>query len=206
MPAWTFSNGNLGFSSNGTGNIYQIAIANPSAAPRPSASCPITPAGHRLEQRRRRLRRASSPSTWASSRPGPPPSARAARIAWTLTVTNNGPGNSSGFAVSDVVPAGVTKVTSTTPGCAVTGNNVLCSEGALRAWRHLHHHSDRHRTDTTALFHQHCHGYRQRNRPQLGQQHARFQTCTTPGITLVKSASVTSFNAAGTVITYSATW
>ena len=36
-------------------------------------------------------------------------------VTWTLTVTNNGPTDSSGYTVSDAVPAGYTNVASTQP-------------------------------------------------------------------------------------------
>ena len=52
-------------------------------------------------------------------------------ISYTLTVTNNGLNQSSGFAVSDSVPATITGVASTTPGCGVSANQVSCNEGPL---------------------------------------------------------------------------
>ena len=62
---------------------------------------------------------------------GPVTVAPSGTISWTLTVTNDGPGNSSAFSVSDPVPAGVTNVATTTAGCSAAGNQVSCSEGAL---------------------------------------------------------------------------
>ena len=52
-------------------------------------------------------------------------------IAWTLTVTNNGPNQSSGSTVTDTLPAGVTAIASPTPGCDVAGNTVTCDVGPL---------------------------------------------------------------------------
>ena len=54
-------------------------------------------------------------------------------IAWTLTVKNNGRGDSSGYTVTDDVPASVTGVQSTTPGCAVDANRVVCEGAPLAA-------------------------------------------------------------------------
>jgi uncharacterized repeat protein (TIGR01451 family) len=53
------------------------------------------------------------------------------RITWTLNVTNNGPGASAGSTVTDTIPAGVTDVSSDTPGCTVADGKVTCAVGAL---------------------------------------------------------------------------
>ena len=54
-------------------------------------------------------------------------------ITWNFTVTNDGPGNSSGFVLDDTVPAGVSDVTTSTPNCAVAGKGleVQCADGEL---------------------------------------------------------------------------
>ena len=54
-------------------------------------------------------------------------------ITWTLTVHNAGSGDSTGFTVVDDVPASVTDVASTTPGCDVAGNTVTCTQTELVA-------------------------------------------------------------------------
>lgn len=46
---------------------------------------------------------------------------------------NFGPGDSSGYTVTDTVPAGITGVTSVTPGCDVDGSTVTCFGGPLLA-------------------------------------------------------------------------
>jgi uncharacterized repeat protein (TIGR01451 family) len=53
------------------------------------------------------------------------------QITWTLTVTNNGPDQSSGSTVTDNLPAGVTNAASQTPGCTVQGSVVSCDLGTL---------------------------------------------------------------------------
>jgi uncharacterized repeat protein (TIGR01451 family) len=53
-------------------------------------------------------------------------------VTWTLAVTNNGPGTSSGYVVTDDVPAGYRSVASTTPGCTASGRTVTCIGGTLR--------------------------------------------------------------------------
>ena len=51
-------------------------------------------------------------------------------ITYTLTVTNNGPSDSTGGTVTDVLPAGVTFVSSPT-GCTEAGGTVTCTVPAL---------------------------------------------------------------------------
>ncbi|MFO1316169.1 MAG: hypothetical protein U1F58_11255 [Burkholderiales bacterium] len=51
-------------------------------------------------------------------------------LAWTLTITNNGPAASNGAQVTDTLPAGVTFV-SASPGCAFATGTVTCTLGAL---------------------------------------------------------------------------
>ncbi|MGQ0618852.1 MAG: LamG-like jellyroll fold domain-containing protein [Panacagrimonas sp.] len=47
-------------------------------------------------------------------------------ITYTLTVENFGPGDSTGYTVTDEVPDSITNVASSTPGCTVMGNTVTC--------------------------------------------------------------------------------
>ncbi|GGZ45133.1 hypothetical protein GCM10010387_44520 [Streptomyces inusitatus] len=52
-------------------------------------------------------------------------------IDYTLTVTNNGPDDSSGWTVTDTIPAGLANAATTTPGCSITGGTLTCTGGAL---------------------------------------------------------------------------
>ncbi|MFZ0377702.1 MAG: DUF11 domain-containing protein [Solirubrobacteraceae bacterium] len=52
-------------------------------------------------------------------------------ITYTLTVTNNGPGKSSGYALTDTLPPGITNAATTTPGCRVTAPGVVCAGAPL---------------------------------------------------------------------------
>ena len=100
-------------------------------SPRPSRCWPITRAPIAdAEQRRRGVHRQRN------GRPGNREDGTGRRhpggaVTWTLTVTNHGPGNSSGFSVQDKVPSGFTNVKTTTSGCSVSGNEVSCAEGQL---------------------------------------------------------------------------
>ncbi len=62
---------------------------------------------------------------------GPATVAPSGTITWTMTVHNGGPGNSSGFVVSDTLPASVTAPATATPGCSLAGHVLTCSGGAL---------------------------------------------------------------------------
>ncbi|MFO1413310.1 MAG: hypothetical protein U1F10_05250 [Burkholderiales bacterium] len=55
-----------------------------------------------------------------------------AALAWTITVTNNGPADSHGAVVSDTLPTGVTFV-SASPGCGFASGKVTCTLGLLAA-------------------------------------------------------------------------
>jgi uncharacterized repeat protein (TIGR01451 family) len=122
--AWTFGNGNLGLSDNASGTIYQIHItgadtATPtfnlvSSSPGPSSSLNDGTSC------------VSSPADLAITKSGPSQVLNGSTITYTLTVHNNGPGDSSGFTVSDTAPSTITNVSSPTPGCSVAGQVVTC--------------------------------------------------------------------------------
>lgn len=52
-------------------------------------------------------------------------------ITWVLTVTNYGPGNSSGYVVDDTIPAGITNLTYPA-NCTLTGHLLQCVLGTLQ--------------------------------------------------------------------------
>jgi uncharacterized repeat protein (TIGR01451 family) len=203
--AFTLSNGNIVIASNGNGNIYQIAIANP-ASSNPTFTV-VSQYSGRTTSANDGAECVAKPVDLSIAKTGPATVSPGGTITWTITVTNNGPGNSSGFVVNDAVPANVTKVTSTTSGCTVTGNTVACNEGALPA-------AAPNNTFTITLagvapttngtcFTNTATVTGNESDPNSANNTSSLQTCTTPALTLVKSASVASFNAAGTAITYS---
>jgi len=127
--AWTFSNGNLGFSNNNTGTIYEISVTSPS---NPTFQLVSSSAGPVAAQNNNDGASCLGQDTDLSIvKTGPVTVPAGGAITWALTITDNGPGNSSGFAVHDPVPAAVTDVTTSTPGCTVTGHDVQCAEGNL---------------------------------------------------------------------------
>lgn len=130
--AWTYGNGNIGFSSNTTGEIYQVSVANAGAA-----SPTFTLVSHQPGP--------PNGSNDGAANPGEPtdlgitktatPAAVAdgGQITYTLSVVNYGPGNSSGYVVSDTLPAGLTNAATTTTGCSITSGVVTCQGNPLDA-------------------------------------------------------------------------
>lgn len=127
--AWTYANGNLGFSNNTTGQVVQVAVApegddvsftlvstidGPSSTRNDGASC------------------SSRPVDLSVAKTGPTVAEPGGPITWTITVTNHGPGASTGHTITDLVPEGVTDVASSDPACTVT-DRVVCTSGLLEA-------------------------------------------------------------------------
>jgi uncharacterized repeat protein (TIGR01451 family) len=121
---WTYGNGNIGFSSNSTGEIYQLSIANAGAA-----SPTFTLVSHQPGP--------PNGNNDGAANPGLPTDLVMHKIAtsqvpdggtltYTLTVSNNGPGNSSGYTVSDTLPAGLSNPTTTSTGCSITAGVLTC--------------------------------------------------------------------------------
>ena len=201
--AWTYGNGNLGFSNNYLGTIFQVAVSNPSAA-NPGFSLVSSYSGPVAGDNNDATScGAALPTDLGIVKTGPTTVPAGGTITWQLTVTNYGPGASSGFAVADNVPAGITNVATSTPGCTVTGNNVLCSEGALgvgNTFTIL-------LTGTAPSTPGSCvvnTATVTANEADPNQENntSGTQTCTTPDIILTKTASLTNYSSAGTSITY----
>ncbi len=129
--AWTYGNGNLGFSYNASGTVYQVAVADAASAtptftlvssnPGPSSANNDGTSSPGL------------PTDLSVVKDGPAALVPGGTATYTLTVTNHGAGNSSGFVVDDSVPAALTDVQIDDEGCTVTGNDVRCVGGRLLA-------------------------------------------------------------------------
>jgi uncharacterized repeat protein (TIGR01451 family) len=129
--AWTYGNGNLGFSFNQSGRVYQVAVTNPGAA-NPTFTTVSRNAGPASGQNDGTAS-PGQPTDLSVVKIGPTSYVPGKPITYTLTVRNNGAGNSSGFALNDAVPSPLTGVTSPNAACTVTGNNVRCVGGRLVA-------------------------------------------------------------------------
>lgn len=126
--SWAFLDGDLGFSYNGSGQVVRIEVSNPAAAT-PTFSVVSNLAG------------SGSGQNDGAAIAGTVDLAIAktavlldggARVAFTLTVTNNGGADSTGWTVTDTIPNGFTNITVTGAGTAtVTGQTVTVVGGAL---------------------------------------------------------------------------
>jgi hypothetical protein len=127
---YTITNGNLSFISNSM--QYQVAVANPtSAAPTLSLVNSVAAPTNARADATNCLDVANA--DLRISKTGPANVALGASITWTVTVHNNGPGDSSGWAMQDNLPAAVTGVTATSSSatCVVEAPVVTCSGGTL---------------------------------------------------------------------------
>ncbi len=127
--AWTFSNGNLGFSNNATGGIFKIEVKTPATPTFALLAHYTGPVASQSNDGAACI--AKEKVDLGIVKTGPATVMTGGAVTWTLTVTNHGPGNSSGFSVQDTVPSAFTNVKTSTPGCSVSGNEVMCAEGAL---------------------------------------------------------------------------
>jgi large repetitive protein len=127
--AWTFGNGNLGFSGNDSGNVYQIAVTNPAGTPTfrvvavsngPSSSTNDGAASP------------GAPSDLAIQKSGPATFVSGERVSYDITVTNNGAGVSSGWTVTDALPAGLSNPTVIgDPAWSASGSTLTVTGGRL---------------------------------------------------------------------------
>lgn len=127
--AWTYGNGNLGFSENGTGQVTQLAVTNP-GSPAPTFSIVSTQPGP-ASGNNDGAASPGLPTDLRITKTGTDPLVAGAPVTYTLTVTNDGPGNATGFVVTDTLPAELINVASPTPGCNVAGRTVTCTSGRL---------------------------------------------------------------------------
>jgi len=135
--AWTFGNGDLGFSNNATGLIYEVSVGTPAAAAAATPHPVLAGAPYAGPQSSNALNDGTSclgqDTDLGIISTGPATVEPGGTITWNLTVSNDGPGESSGFLVNDATKGAISDVTTSTPGCAVAGKGleVQCAEGTL---------------------------------------------------------------------------
>jgi uncharacterized repeat protein (TIGR01451 family) len=122
--AWTFGNGDIDFQGQEL-SLVNATSATPSYNLVSFSAIPPATAGGDATQC------VSASTDLSIAKTGPASVAPGGAITWTLTVTNNGPADSSGFSVSDPVPSAYDLVASTDPGCDTSSNDVVCVEGPL---------------------------------------------------------------------------
>lgn len=126
--AWTFSNGDLGFSYNTSGLVIRISVTDPSSAT-PTITTVLASGGAPSGQNDG----AAIPGTVDLS------ITKAAakidqdkRVRWTLVVKNEGGNPSTGWTVTDTIPAGFTDISvSGGDSSTVDGRDVTVLGGAL---------------------------------------------------------------------------
>jgi uncharacterized repeat protein (TIGR01451 family) len=129
--AWTYGNGHLGLSSNGTGQVYEVAITDPTGAT-PTFELVSTVTGPSSAQNDGASCVADELVDLSVEKTGPAVVAPGGAITWTVVVTNEGPGTSSGHSVTDIVAGGITDLDSPDEACApVAADTVQCVSGAL---------------------------------------------------------------------------
>lgn len=129
--AWTYGNGHLGLSSNSTGQVYEVAITDPTGAT-PTFELVSTVTGPSSAQNDGASCVADELVDLSVEKTGPATVAPGGTITWTVVVSNEGPGTSSGHSVTDIVAAGVTGLGSPDEACApVAADTVQCVSGAL---------------------------------------------------------------------------
>ncbi len=203
--AWTYDNGNLGFSNNANGSVYQISVTNPSSST-PSFALLDMSTGPVAGQSNdgATCEPVAPPSTDLSiAKSGPATVQPGGLVTWTLVVKNNGPNNSQGFAVDDTVPSGYTNVTANS-GCMVAGTSVTCAGAALAngASTTVTLTADAPSTYGTCTTNNATVTADQMD-PNSANNASSVQTCTMGKINISKSASPGSYTAAGQTIHYS---
>lgn len=132
--AWTYGNGNLGFSDNDASGVYQIKVTNTGAA------SPTFELVYRINGPGSYNNDGTScfdkdkPVDLKIEKSGPARPLVGTTVTWNLLITNNGPGISSGGILTDTVPAQYTDVQVEEPYrdvCSVDGNKVTCHTGVL---------------------------------------------------------------------------
>ncbi|WP_181158519.1 DUF6923 family protein [Leucobacter massiliensis] len=128
--SWTFGNGNLGFSDNGSGDVFQLAIQNAASNNPTFTVFPGVDGPHSSLNDGTAI--PGLPADLSISKTGPASFTPGNRISYDVRVTNNGEGVSSGWTVTDSLPAGLTNPTvigNVTPN--ISGSNVTVSGGRL---------------------------------------------------------------------------
>ena len=101
--AWTLGNGNLQLSDNASGNLYQIAIGDPNGGT-PTFSL-VGKTGGTSSNNNDGASSPGAPVDLGIVKAGPTEYAPGDAVQYTMTVTNYGPGQSSGSVVTDGIPA-----------------------------------------------------------------------------------------------------
>ncbi|MET8957225.1 DUF11 domain-containing protein [Streptomyces sp. NPDC004533] len=128
--AFTYGNGDLGIVDNG-GFIRRVAVANPGSAT-PTFTVLPTQTAPAVSTNVDATSCFGAPTDLSVTKTSVPAAyTPGQKVTYTITVKNNGPNQSSGYALTDTIPAGLTSPATSTAGCTVTGSTLSCTRGAL---------------------------------------------------------------------------
>ena len=194
--AATFGNGDLGFSNNQTGTVYEISLSGASSSsPSATVGGHVPRSGRRPHQRRVVVHRQAHRLEHREDRSGD----RRGRELHHLDAHGHRqrPGNSSGYVVDDNVPPGVTNVATSTPGCTVSGNDVQSVEGLLATGNTFSVTlTGTAPTSVGTCFVNSASVTANESDANPDNNTSSVQTCTQPAISIVKSASVPTYTSA----------
>ncbi|MEV8453694.1 hypothetical protein AB0467_13135 [Streptomyces sp. NPDC052095] len=132
---WVYGNGNIGISNNVTGTVYQLHLNNPTSDTPTVTILSATrgPANNQNDG----AAVAGEPADLGIVKDGPTTWSPGDTLTYQLRIHNHGPGDSSGYIVTDTLPPNLGDPRTTTPGCAVTTDNgqdlVQCTGSSLAA-------------------------------------------------------------------------
>ena len=204
--AWTFSNGNLGFSNNDSGAIYKLEVQTPATPKFTLLAHYIGPKADASNDGAACI--AKEKVDLEIVKTAPAVVLPGGAVTWTLTVTNKGPGKSSGFSVGDKVPSGFTNVKTTTSGCSVVGNAVTCAEGQLAVGGTFIITLTGNAPSTAQCLTNEATVVGDEEDPELANNKSSAQTCTEPaklGVKKTDNLNPLEFETVGTVVTYTIT-
>lgn len=200
---WVYGNGNFGFSANTTGTVYQVAIEGAATAAPTFSLVSSIPGPSSSNNDGTSIM--GLPADLALEKTGPTSYSVGDSVEYTITVTNNGPGESSGSTIADVLPASLVDVVTSSDGCTITDGVLDCVLGVLAA-------GESSEVTVTAVVADAATGDIVNTASVTGNEedpdpdNNEGTTTATPGapsIAIVKSASVTEITAAGTPVVYS---
>lgn len=123
--AWTYGNGNLGFIFNVSGRVFQIRVDHPAAA-QPAFTLVSQMAGPASSNNDATASPGGS-TNLSVVKTGPATFVPGERISYDLTITNHGTVNSSGWVLTDQLPASLANPTiDAGTGCAISGSTLSC--------------------------------------------------------------------------------
>lgn len=128
---WAYGNGDIGLSENSSGQVHRIQITDP-ASDAPVFTKVFTTSGPSTSNNDGAAC-IGEPTDLSLTKSGPETYEAGQEISYTITVTNEGPGASSGSVVTDTLPEGLTDVTTPTEGCEIVDGVLTCITGPLAA-------------------------------------------------------------------------